>query len=416
MLPARTSEAFPRLDPPRGECMPKPRLAANLFCLAFVFAIFLLLALPAWAKPKFKVLAHVPGGLWNRLTLDAQGNIYGETGSGGTYNGGIVFKLSPNSQSKWTLTTLYNFNCASDGCPPTGGLVFDSSGNLYGTGQSGGAYDGGTVFQLHPESGGWTLTTLHNFNGEYGGPDGSTPSTGVILDSAGNVYGTAADGIYSSGIVFELTPSGKQWDENIIYSFGGHPHDSGPSPLTFNGGGALFGAGGGGRDGDGAVYRLKYEGDIWKERIFWDFSGKDGQGPSGGINFDAMGNIYGTTAAGGPVQRGTVFGLTSAGNGHWHERVLYDFQDQAGGWGPSSGVVFGKAGAIYGTTSRGGLSRCTGGCGTVYRLSPRTDGSWKYTVLHKFNAQDGGYPDFVVFDENGNLYGAATTVVYEITF
>src|SRR5277367_66876 len=170
-----------------------------------VVAVTLALVPGAWAESKFKVLAGVDGGLWSGLTLDSQGNVYGVTLGGGTNSDGTVFELTPGKNGQWTQTILHNFN-GDDGYAPNGNLVFDAAGNIYGTTHLGGAHYKGTVFELTPGTDGWTLTTLHNFCAQYGCPDECSPDAGVVLDQAGNLYGTAACGPDNLGIAFELTP------------------------------------------------------------------------------------------------------------------------------------------------------------------------------------------------------------------
>ncbi|MGB6677132.1 MAG: choice-of-anchor tandem repeat GloVer-containing protein, partial [Terriglobales bacterium] len=145
------------------------------------------------------------------LIFDAAGNLYGETEGGGAYGGGTVFELSPSSNGGWTETVLYSFQGGSDGSEPSDGLVFDQAGNLYGTTLYGGANGGGTAFELSPNSnGGWTETVLYSFDANN---QASTPQ-GVIFDQKGNLYGTALGlvgcgykGDEYCGAVFELSPN-----------------------------------------------------------------------------------------------------------------------------------------------------------------------------------------------------------------
>jgi hypothetical protein len=151
----------------------------------------------------------------------------------------------------------------------------------------------------------------------------------------------------------------------------------------------------------------------------WQFDEQDGAGPAHGVVFNSR-NLYGTAGGGrnvcgGGFPCGVVFSLTPTRSGRWKETVIYDFTNQEDGWSPSSGVVFDKAGNLYGTTSAGGIGPCFDGCGVVYKLTPLANGKWKYAILHKFNSQaespaDGG----LIFDKNSNLYGTAYSVVFEI--
>ena len=128
------------------------------------------------------------------LIFDAAGNLYGTTNAGGTYDAGTVFKLAPTGDGSWTETVLHNFGNGTDGALPAAGLIFDAAGNLYGTTEVGGFYGDGTVFELTPNgSGGWTEQVLFSFNLA----DGWYPYAGLILDAAGNLYGTTYTGGFS---------------------------------------------------------------------------------------------------------------------------------------------------------------------------------------------------------------------------
>jgi uncharacterized repeat protein (TIGR03803 family) len=249
------------------------------------------------------------------LTLDAAGNLYGTTERGGTSNDGTVFELSPTSSGPWTETILFSF-VGSNGANPLGGVVFDSSGNLYSTTQMGGAFGYGCVFELSPSSSGWTETVLYSFNNNN--VDTIFPYAGVVMDSAGNLYGMGEAGTeFGGGAVFELSPSGGTWTESLLHTFlynsknldGIHPEDG----LTIDAAGNLYGTtrwGGSGKDteGDGTVFKLSFSGGTWTEKILHNFnSGTDGKQPVGGVILDASGNIYGTTQEGGTFGNGTVF-------------------------------------------------------------------------------------------------------------
>jgi uncharacterized repeat protein (TIGR03803 family) len=392
-----------------------------------IIALISILASSVWAQPKFKILATVPGGLWSGLTFDAKGNLYGVTGAAGDDNQGTIFELSPGAHG-WALTTLHSFD-GQHGGSPNGGLIFDAVGNFYGTALGGPGYGGaGLAYEMVRGSSGWNFTVLYDFCLQYHCPDGGFPGP-PAMDGGGNLYGLAAGGTYDEGVAFELTPSSGQWDESVLYNFEGVNTGFAPSGrLIFDASGNLYGTtAAGSTAGGGSVFRLKRSADgEWKERILYGFCSagfplcKDGQHPYAGVVSDGSRNLYGTTEQGGgnacgETTCGTVFKLAKVSNGHWKETVLYDFPSPANGSFPSSGVIFDKAGNLYGTTSGGGNSSCSGGCGVVYKLTPSASG-WKYTVLHKFTGQDGGYPDGgVVLDKKGGLYGTAYDVVYEIT-
>jgi uncharacterized repeat protein (TIGR03803 family) len=153
--------------------------------------------------------------------------------------------------------------------------------------------------------------------------------------------------------------------------------------------------------------------------LLFSFDRNDGLDPCSGVVSDRSGRFYGTTDQGGSSSRdettcGTVFRLTKQPGGRWKDTVLYDFPSPANGGNPTSGVIFDNAGSVYGTAG-GGDSSCSGGCGVAYRLSPTADGKWQYTVLHKFTGRDGFYSTGgMILDVNGNLYGTAYKVVFEI--
>ena len=147
---------------------------------------------------------------------DPAGNLYGSTALGGANGRGTVYKLTPGSGG-WTESVLYSFAGGADGASPEGSLVMDQAGNLYGTATYGGGSDNGVVYELSPTSGGWTQTVLYSFNG---GNDGGEPLTGVLFDPAGNLYGaTSQVGEDDTGVVYKLTPGSNGWTESVLYSF-----------------------------------------------------------------------------------------------------------------------------------------------------------------------------------------------------
>jgi len=396
-------------------------------------ALVATLGATTWAKPKFKILHTVPGGLFSGLTFDAKGNLYGVTSAGGDDNQGTIFELTPGSQG-WTLTTLHSFN-GQDGGSPNGGLIFDAAGNMYGTTVAGGKaiYGGGTVFEMTPGSGGWTFNVLYEFCLQLHCPDGSAPEAGVIIDRAGTLYGTtSAGGEYGGGAAFELTRGSGGWKEALLYNFCGKPYCADGAtpyaPLIFGLVGHLYGttASGGKLStscyvGCGTVFKLQDPfGQDWKERVLYDFHGYDGQGPLDAAITDSSGNLYGTTRGGGGSCEGefcgVAFKLSRDQRGNWEETMLYRFLNPAYGFYPSSALVFNKVGDLYGTTAQGGGGPCYNGCGVLYKLSPSSNGKWKYNVLHKFIGNSGTLPPGnLVLDEKGNIYGAAYGAVYEVT-
>jgi uncharacterized repeat protein (TIGR03803 family) len=232
------------------------------------------------------------------LVLDAAGNLYGATQSGGTFGFGTVFKLAPSSGGLWKETVLYNFTGGTDGSQLLGGLVFDQAGNLYGATSIGGVSGYGTVFKLAPSNGGaWTETVLHSFTNGF---DSGYPQGPLALDAAGNLYGS------TTRTVFELSPSGGGW---TLTTFRGLPGI--PSPVILDAAGNLYGTTSSGTT-YGSVFQLTPGSGGWTETILYSFTGPplDGASPSGGLTRDAAGNLYGATGGGGVVGAGTVFEIT----------------------------------------------------------------------------------------------------------
>jgi uncharacterized repeat protein (TIGR03803 family) len=235
------------------------------------------------------------------LVFDRAGNIYGTTEEGGAYSLGTVFKLSPVGGG-WTESIIYSFGASGDGYTPWGGLTVDSSGNLYGTTIYGGFYNDGTVFELSPTNGGWTETIVHAFDGT----EGAEPVGQLIFDTSGNLYGTAYWGGLGGedGSVFELSPSNGGWTFSVLHLFD-FSAGEGVDPLagvTLGTDGNLYGTTLGGGTGDnGTIFRLVNAGGSWIYQALYNFpfSGATGAGPFGGVTFDSQGNMYGTTIAGG---------------------------------------------------------------------------------------------------------------------
>ena len=325
---------------------------------------------------------------------------------------------------------LYAFNGGKGGADSYSSLIFDSTGNLYGTTQRGGHLsdcDGvgcGVVFKLTPDSSGkWKETVLYTF---HGGKDGAFPSAGLTLDPAGNLYGTAQLGgstsgslcqISGCGVVFKLVPgSGGTWKEIVLHSFNGKDGSAPFAPVIFDTAGNLYGttASGGNSRGNGVVFQLTPDSKgKWKETVLHLFTGgKDGALPFAAVISDTNGNLYGTTEGGGNLSDcagfgcGVVYQLTPDSNGKWKETVLHTFAGGTDGATPFD-LVLDPAGNLYGTTNSGG----TQGNGTAFELSPSSGGGWKKTVLHNFGRPgDGGGPGAgLILEPTGNLYG---TTIY----
>lgn len=350
-----------------------------------------------------------------RLVSDPAGNFYGTTRDGGAYGSGTVYELSRNGNGGWNESVLYSFTGGVDGLLPFySSLIFDSAGNLYGTTVWGGVNGYGVVFELSPVGGTWTETVLYSF---AGGTDGRYPVGGVIMDAAGNLYGTTQDGGTSGfGTVFELIPSGGAWMEQIMYNF--TPQSpSGESGLTLSAMGNIFGV------ARTSVFELAPNGDgSWTSTVIHRFPSlpHDGKYPSGTLTLDNAGSLYGTTTYGGKNGHGTVFELIPKENGKWAEKILYSFKNgRKNGKNPDAGIVFDGAGNIYGSTAAGGTGEYDGGLipgGTVFELkAPVGKGGYKEKVLWNFDYGPG--TDGVVLDTAGNLYGIlpVVDVVFVVT-
>jgi uncharacterized repeat protein (TIGR03803 family) len=268
------------------------------------------------AKGKEEVLYSFAGGTDGAspeagLALDAAGNLYGTTTTGGANGNGTVFKLTaPKTGAKWKETVLYSFGAAPDGATPVAGVGFDKAGNLYGTTSAGGTYGLGTIFQLIPSASGWTENVLHEFQD---GDDGAVPFAGLISDRAGNFYGAAGEGgTGGGGTVFELTPANGGWTFTVLYSQAG-----------------------------------------------WNVSGTFRN-----LLLDASGNLYGTTHCDGAPEAGTVYELTPA-SGSWNYTLLYTFTGGTDGLYSFSNLVL-ERGKLYGTTNEGG----TDDAGVVFEVTP----------------------------------------------
>ena len=182
------------------------------FLTLAVLSALLMVARPAQAQTEAVLYNFTGTSSQSGLTFDSFGNLYGTTQDVGASGAGTVLELSPNGSGGWNETTLHTFTGGVDGAYPNGSLIFDSVGNIYGTAAGGGANGGGVVFKLSPAGGGWTETILYNFCSQSGCTDGFNPRSGLIFDSAGNLYGTT----YSR--LFELSLTGGGWTEQVIYT------------------------------------------------------------------------------------------------------------------------------------------------------------------------------------------------------
>ena len=390
------------------------------------------------------------GGGPSGLVADASGNLYGALSE--SPGCGSAYKLTPSPHGGWKEQVLYQFKCGVHGAYPLSSLIFDSAGNLYGTTLQGGRISSnacggngcGTVFQPSPSSsGGWTERVIYSFTGHA---DGYFPAAGLVLDAAGNVYGTTEYGggglcrlippTIGCGVVYELSPtSGGSWTETTLHTFtGAFPNGSLPdgafpiATLIFDQAGNLYGTtteGGTGscvdkwgNPGCGTVFQLSPASGGWTENVLYNFT--NSSYPTG-LTMDSKGNLYGAAAGGKataycPYGCGTVYELSPNSGGRWTATVLYNFGGFAtDGEFPNGPLTFDKSDNLYGTTEGGGSSSCAPGgsgcCGTVFQLSP-SGGGWTESVFYSFTGpyKDGAYPlTGVVLDSAGNVYGTTST-------
>jgi uncharacterized repeat protein (TIGR03803 family) len=390
-------------------------------CVTAVLTAFACALLPrtSLATPTFAVLYNFTGladGDHPQCALieDAQGNLYGTTAAGGITNVpaagprtgsmvgpqyGVLFRLAPDG----TETVMHEFGIGKDGANPRAGVITDAKGNMYGTTAFGGPSYAGTVFEMTPAG---KETILHKF---AGGTDGAVPEASLVR-AGSNYYGTTNEGgSFGAGTVFMVGPKHAY---SVLFSFTGATTGSFPlGGLVLDSAGNLYGDTYFGGNGDyGTVFMLSPSG---TETILYSFkAGKDGKSPAGSLLRDGAGNLYGVTYAGGKTNDGTVFKLSPAGTEH----QLHVFAGAPNdGAGPYSALIMDAQGNMYGTTSQGGTSDF----GTVFELSPKG----AITILHNFSGSDGEAPLApLLLDAQGNLYGttslggtANSGVVFEIS-
>lgn len=395
--------------------------SGKIAALAF-FAISILLP-ASGAAAQQEVLLHSFNGPGDAglpaggLVMDKVGNLYGMSTNGGAYGAGAVYELSVHGNEH----LLYSFNPAiGDGGYPEGSLIFDDRGNLYGATNAGGSGLSGTVFELTPHADGvWTERILHSFKPNP--PDGYQPYAGLVFDKAGNLYGTTSEGGSGScphgcGVVYELSPkAGGVWSAKVIHSFSGFPTD-GQSPaasLVLDSAGNVYGTtvlgGTISQFQSGTVFELSPDGSGgWTEKILHNFSatGSEGFYLDGSVALDSAGNIYSTTNSGGTYGYGTLFELSPSAGGNWTETILHNFGGAGDSRTPESGIIFDASGNLYGTASVDGDNTKGPNYGSVYKMTPGAGGTWNETILFSFDGNDGNGPNFdVIRDSKGNLYG-----------
>jgi uncharacterized repeat protein (TIGR03803 family) len=391
------------------------------FIALTIFAALMASAVTALAYEKETVLYQFSRqangwGPQGQELIDSQGNIFG-VASEGLVNEkstccGMIYELIPQAGGGYSYNVIYAFSGLSGDAFPEGYISMDASGNIYGS--TAGSY--GEVYRLSPNSsGGWSETVLWTESASGFG------ATGVAVDASGNVYGTAAfGGANNRGFVFEISPSGGSWTTQDIYDFSGPDGSGSVGSVILDAAGNLYGTtpqGGSSTNcsgGCGVVFELTPNAGHWTESVLLNFNGGNGSGPQARMTFDTNGNLYGTTWLGGPKNFGVVFELTPNGTGGWKEHILHAFSDANGdGAQPDTPLVVAD-GVIYGATLSGGSANggCStqqeaSGCGTVFKLT-LAGTVWKESILHSFTGlRDGAFPGGVSVDASGNLFGLA---------
>jgi uncharacterized repeat protein (TIGR03803 family) len=357
-----------------------------------------------------KVLYTFASGYANEPTggvvKDAAGNLYGSTEFGGNAGEGVIFQLSPNGKGGWTYHPILTFN-GNNGAFPQGRLTFDSQGNIYGTTIGFGGM--GDVFELSPGQNGWTITKTYQFTGQA---DGFDANAGVTLDAAGNVYGATMESYDYNGYgsIWKLTPSGNGWQETTIHQFtygtdGGYPH----TELTLDRKGNVYGSVQyGGTNGTGYVFKFHPVKSGWQETVLHNFGDGDAGGSSyGDLILDKAGNLYGTTGlydSALALWTGSIFELTKPSQDTlktqqtWPVTTLYQFTSDAGGGMPIN-LTFDNKGNIFGPSEQGG----TNDAGLIYELARSVNNGqtvWTESTLYSFAGGNDGCEPFpsVIFD------------------
>ena len=387
-------------------------MTVTMFCRGRAAALLSLLfvALPAAGATPIPIHSFTGAdgaGPVGELLMDAAGNLYGAAIAGGGTNNGVVFELVKGN-SGYTETVLYSFQGAADGAHPSAALIMDGAGNLYGTAESGGSGNGGVVFEL-VKGNGYAETVLYSFQS---GTDPTFPLGALLMDGAGNLYGTTFSGGSPAnlGAVYELVKGGVGYTEQVLYAFQGGADGGLPTAaLIKDSAGNLYGtaqsggiATGPNNSGFGTVFELvKGDGGYTETTLYQFLGGADGSNPNAALIMDGAGNLYGTTAANdsGATGNGTVFELTKS-NGGYAETVLHVFQGPDGAVSQTP-LLMDKAGNLYGTTVLGG----TANDGTVFEL--QRGSGYGETVLYSFQggADGANASSGLVADSAGTIYG-----------
>ncbi len=305
---------------------------------------------------------------WAGLTEGSDGALYGATVLGGKRNKGAVFKLDRRGDA-WTEQIIRTLRGKKNAQHAYCDLVVTSSGHIYGTAFAGGEFGWGAVFELTQSRNSWKRSIIHGF--DYNN-DGASPVAGLVESAQGVLYGaTQRGGAFGGGTAYELAPAGSGWKFTVLHAFGDSQDADAPyaSLVLDESTGALYGTTyWGGASYEGTVFKLAPSRDGWKENVLHSFGGgADGAYPYAALHRARTGVLYGTTTLGGANSAGTVFEVTHA-NGAWSERVLHSFGASGDGAYPYGGLVEQDGGTtLYGATAGGGSA---GGSGTVFEIVP----------------------------------------------
>ncbi|HEV3510663.1 MAG TPA: choice-of-anchor tandem repeat GloVer-containing protein [Candidatus Sulfotelmatobacter sp.] len=396
-------------------------LVAVLGTVMFVLGGMAMQAASAQSEAVLHSFSGSPDGAYvqSSALLPMGGSWYGVTEFGGTYDHGTIFKLT-DSNGTWDESILYNFAGGSDGSYPIGALIADKAGNLYGVTNSGGAQNAGVVYELSYTDGSWEQAVLHNFGS---GSDGTNPQGPLVFDSHGNLFGTTVTGGgLNGGTVYEMTLVNGVWNEKVLHSFGG-TNDGylAYGGLTLDAKGNVFGTTpvGGSNPclglGCGIVFELVAANGYSENTIHQFVGGADGINPNSKLAMDTSGNLYGSTLYGGgrgqcaagivTTTCGTIFELSPGSNGAWSEKILHRFGGGTGESEPNSPLILDRNGNLYGETAQTSSSN-----GTLFALLPRTGGGWALKLLFTFDGSNGANPQGGLrIGPGGVLYG---TTIY----
>ena len=377
----------------------------SLVRILSVILFMSIVGLSAFAAVKGNVLYNFQrggtGGFYPQegLVMDAAGNLYGATLNGGVDNQGTIFELSPNGSGGWIYNVIVECNENNGACADSmGSLAMDRNGNLYGTTIF------GNIFEVSKGASGWTASLIHKLTA---GTDGDEASP-LAIDASGNLYGTILfGGANGMGYVFELSQQAGSWVLSDLHDFSGSDGSNASlnaAPVTLDASGNIYGVTSVGgtstncQSGCGVAFELVKGASGWTETVLHDFTGNDGSAPTSPLLLGNDGNIYGTASSGGSKGFGVVFQLAMV-QGNWKLHDIYSFSDAGSdGAAPAFALMQDKARNIYGVTlsGGGGSGGCSvgnaSGCGTAYELSP-AGSNWTINILHAFKSGgDGAFP------------------------